>query len=117
MSLTTPNNTAPGETEYPSNKFAPFDGTIQESKKSNLPKVNDHVKIRLKDSDDLINGKILSCGGKSTGKYSSWFNVKNSDTNDQICIDFKNHVNDIFKSNYKLDLENLKNKDLKNQEK
>ena len=46
----------------------------------------------MKDSDDLINEKIISHGGKSTVKYSSWFNVKNTDTNDQICIDFKNHV-------------------------
>ena len=59
-----------------------------------LPKVKDHVQIRFKDSDNWIEGEVLSRGGKSTGKYSSWFNVKNLDTKDEVCIDFKNHVDE-----------------------
>ena len=59
-----------------------------------LPKVKDPVQIRFKDSDNWIEGEVLSRGGKSTGKYSSWFNVKNLDTKDEVCIDFKNHVDE-----------------------
>ena len=35
-----------------------------------LPKVKDHVQIRFKDSDNWIEGEVLSRGGKSTGKYN-----------------------------------------------
>ena len=47
-----------------------FDGRVK-------PKVKQFVEYQLKDTNDLKCVQVISRGGKATGKYSSWYTVRN----------------------------------------
>ncbi|XP_057310466.1 uncharacterized protein LOC130648431 [Hydractinia symbiolongicarpus] len=58
-------------------------------KEHDFPKVNDHVEVKMKDVPEWFSAKVISRGGKATGKYSSWYNIRKEGTNDEMCLDFK----------------------------
>ncbi|XP_057310580.1 uncharacterized protein LOC130648545 [Hydractinia symbiolongicarpus] len=58
-------------------------------KEHDFPKVNNHVEVKIKDVPEGFSAKVISRGGKATGKYSSWYNIRKEGTNDEMCLDFK----------------------------
>ena len=51
------------------------------------PKIKDYVEYKLLNSDEIFKTQILSKAGKASGKYSSWFNVRNLDDDSISNID------------------------------
>ena len=49
-------------------------------------RINDDVQFRQCESDPWTTGRVVSRGGKSTGKYASWFNVETD--SDRKSVDF-----------------------------
>ena len=45
-------------------------------------KRNDKIKYKLNDDDQWKEVMILCRGGKTTGKYKNWFNIKDSITDE-----------------------------------
>ena len=54
----------------------------------NLPKLKSVVRIKERNSDQWKTVRVISRGGKATGKYPSWFNVEALDNSERLCIDF-----------------------------
>ena len=44
----------------------------------NLPKAKDKIKYRFQDNNEWQEAEVLGRAGKTTGKYKSWFNIKNT---------------------------------------
>ncbi len=57
-----------------------------------LPKVTDRLKYMLKDHEEWITAKVISRGGKATGKNRGWFNVKENDSDDIKAVNFETDV-------------------------
>ena len=55
-------------------------------------KKGDILKFVLGESDDSVSGHVMSRAGKAHGKYSTWWNIQNTDTgnsNSFDCSQFK----------------------------
>nr|XP_034319149.1 uncharacterized protein LOC109620710 [Crassostrea gigas] len=52
-----------------------------------LPRKNDKIKYKLPNSDEWTEAKVLGRAGKATGRYPSWFNVRNSIDNEDKSVD------------------------------
>ena len=57
-----------------------------------LPKVHTYIQYRTPDSDEWLNGEVTKRGGKVTGIYKFWLNVRDLDTNIESGVDFENGV-------------------------
>ena len=56
------------------------------------PTIKSTVRFKLNGSDTWNVGEVISRGGKATGKYRNWFNIRNVD-NDQVeAVDWKEKV-------------------------
>ena len=70
------------------------------------PKIKQFAEYRLKDSDDWKQVQIISRGGKASGKYESWYNVRDLDDDSLYPLDWntidkwkpKTYVEEIFLS-------------------
>ena len=76
----------PAPAEVPEDNNTNMEGTEinREAVKSRPIKSNDV--IRYKVDNKPITGTIMSCAGKATGKYKSWYNIKNAN-NEKRSID------------------------------
>ena len=57
-------------------------------KGKHLPKLQDVVRIKDKNSEQWKSARIISRGGKASGKFASWFNVETLHNNERLCLDF-----------------------------
>lgn len=57
-----------------------------------LPKINRVVRYKEIDSDQWKRALILSRGGRATGKYKYWMNVKSLEDDTEMCLDWKNKI-------------------------
>ena len=79
---------------------ASFEDTDQNETSGNVrlyssvinPALKSTVKYKLKDSDSWKIGEVHSRGGKVSGKYCNWFNVKNVHSGDIEAIDWKEKI-------------------------
>ena len=70
------------------------------------PKIKQFAEYRLKNSDEWKQVQIISRGGKASGKYESWYNVRNLDDDSLYPLDWntidkwkpKTQVEEIFLS-------------------
>ena len=69
---------------------------IQENQNSpkplSIPHVGDEILYRKKGNDDWTKAKILSKGGKTSGKNWAYLNIQNEDTDKQSGIDFAKDI-------------------------
>ena len=54
------------------------------------PKIKQHIKYKLIDSNDMSESQIINRAGKSGGKYSNWYNVKDRKTEKLSSINWDN---------------------------
>ncbi|XP_057314680.1 uncharacterized protein LOC130655883 [Hydractinia symbiolongicarpus] len=59
-----------------------FDGSVK-------PKAKSFVKYKFKDCDTVKDVEIISKGGKATGKYKSYLNIQDVDSNSLSCVDWE----------------------------
>ena len=52
-----------------------------------LAKAKDKIKYRFQDNNEWQKAEVLGRAGKSTGKYKSWFNIKNTSDDGASSID------------------------------
>ena len=78
--------TVPGPAEVPEDNNTNMEGTEidREAVKSRPIKINDV--IRYKKDNKWITGTIMSRAAKATGKYTTWYNIKN-ENNEERSID------------------------------
>ena len=55
--------------------------------RQHFPKLQDIVRIKQNDSE-WETARIISRGGKASGKFASWFNVENVENGENSCLDF-----------------------------
>ncbi len=58
-------------------------------RKINLPK-GEQIRFKLPNKQDWNHGRIVSRGGKASGKYKNWFNIQLKNTEEEICLDLDN---------------------------
>ena len=56
---------------------------------NNNPKIGSIVKYKGNDNNEWKTAKILSRGGKASGKYSTFYNIEDCVSHEKQCIDFK----------------------------
>ena len=78
--------TVPAPAEVPEENNTNMEGTEidREAVKSRPIKINDI--IRYKVDNELITGTIMSRAGKATGKYKTWYDIKN-ENNEERSVD------------------------------
>lgn len=52
-----------------------------------LPRKNDKITYKLPNSEEWTEAKVLGRAGKATGRYPSWFNVRDITDNEDKSID------------------------------
>ena len=63
-------------------------GGTENSSRGKLPAVKTNVEIKPMGSEVWRNVKIISRGGKATGKYARWLNIQDKETLETDCIDW-----------------------------
>ena len=57
-----------------------------------LPKNHQYIDYKLKNSEEWRRCKVLSRGGKSTGDYKYYLNIRNTNDNSEECVDWEKSV-------------------------
>ena len=78
--------TVPAPVEVPEDNDTNMEGTEidREAVKSRRIKINDVIRYKM--DNKWITGRIISRAGKATGKYKTWYNIKN-ENNEKRSID------------------------------
>ena len=87
----------------PSSNFDP-DPTTQQLNSTpsiKLPKVNNIIEYKIKESDNWTSARVISRGGKSTGKHKACMNIENVVDKSKLCVNF----DEIFDFKIKNDIE------------
>ena len=98
-----------------------YSDQIKDSK--DLPKNHQCVQYKLKDTDEWKRCTILGRGGKASGAYKYYLNIRDLSDNTEECIDWKSSVNEwrvinnIFVASSNDDFSLAKEKELENWEK
>ncbi|KAG1681910.1 Retrovirus-related Pol polyprotein from transposon RE2 [Nymphon striatum] len=67
---------------------------------NNIPHVGDEIVYRTKENDTWVKAKVMSRGGKSTGKNRAYLNVQDENKDAQYGIDFATDVQDWCKAEH-----------------
>ena len=72
--------------DQPDNKPGSGTTVCASGRKINLPK-GEQIRFKLPNKQDWNHGRIVSRGGKASGRYKNWFNIQLKNTDEEICLD------------------------------